>query len=170
MGTSTLKSVSVTNLDATPSTRGSSYAHGGGGKYYAGKVLTVAADDTSSLYRMFRIRSGDRCHALSIFCDAGGGSSAVNIGLWKPSVEGGAVVDADFFASAVSLVSALNGTDVTYESANAASNMGLPVAESRIWEILGLTADPIAEYDVGIQPSTAITNAINIVLRGTFIG
>lgn len=170
MGTSNLKTTSVTNLDATPAIRANPWINGQNSKSYVGRILAVTADDTSSTYRFFRVGSWMRCHALALFCDALSTSAAVNVGLWNPSnISAGAVVDADFFASAVVVSSALNGTDITYESANAASNMGLPVAESRLWEVMALTADPNLQYDVTIQPTSAITAGGNIVLRASFV-
>lgn len=167
MGTSALKTTSITNLDAQPAIRANSWINGQSGKSYVGRILAVTADDTSSTYRFFRIGSWMRCHSLVLFCDALSTSAAVNVGLWTPN--GGAVVDADFFASAVVVSSALNASNITYESANAASNMGLPVAEQRIWEVMGLSADPVLEYDVVIQPTSAITAGGNIVLNANFV-
>lgn len=167
MGTSAVKSTSITNLDATTAIRGNSWVHGGGAKHYAGTVETVLADGTGSTYRFFRVGSWMRCINLSLFNDALS-VGTVNVGLWKPAVEGGAVVDADFFASAVSVVAAANGTNITYESANAATNMGIDQAEKRIWEVLGLTADPNVEYDVVIQPATTLDLAGTLTLTGAF--
>lgn len=167
MGTSNLKSAVITGLDATPMTRGNSWITGQNTKSYIGRILAVTADDTSSTYRFFRVGSWMRLHALALFCDALSTSAACNFGIW--TVNGGAVVDADFIASAVAMATALNGTDITYEAANAASNMGLPVAEQRIWEVMGLTADPNLQYDITAQPTSAITAGGNIVLRGSFV-
>lgn len=157
MGTSTLKSGAITLLDSSPVVRVGSWIHGGAAKHYSGTLETVTADDTSSVYRFFRVGSWMRPTSLLLYCDAFSTSAAINIGLWKPTVEGGAVVDADFFSSAVVVSSALNGSNVLYESAAAASNMGIENAEKRIWEVMGLTTDPNLEYDVACQPTSAIT-------------
>ncbi len=163
MATTHLKSTSITGLDTVPIQRANPWMHGGGVKAYAATVEALDADSTSSTYRMFRIGSWMRAHQLLLSCDALS-AGAVNIGLWRTTVDGGAVVDADFFASAQSVASALNQTNVTYEANDAATNMGINEAEKRIWEVLGLTTDPNLEYDVVIQPSTALGAAGTITL------
>ena len=64
------------------------------------------------------------------------------------------MVDVDFFASALSLSGgALNGTDITFEAA-AAGGL-ITNAEKRVWEALGLTADPFKEYDIALTLTAA---------------
>jgi hypothetical protein len=168
MAVVTPKSTAITNLDALPQKRASSWNHGGDGKHYAALIAGTNGDSIGSVYRFFRISSNMRAHALALFCDALT-SGAGDIGLYRTAADGGAVVDQDFFASAVAMGTALNGTDVTYESGNAASNMGLSQAEKRIWEVMGLAADPGLEYDVAITLTTALGGSGNIVLRGSFV-
>lgn len=167
MGVVAVKTTSITNLDATPALRPQSWVHGGGLKTYSGYVAAADGDSIASTYRFFRVGSWMRPHALILSC-AALSAGAGDIGLYKPAAEGGAVVDADFFASAQSLAAALVATDVTYESAAAATNMGLSQAEKAIWEVLGLTVDPKVQYDVAITLTTAAGAAGGIVLRGSF--
>jgi hypothetical protein len=87
--------------------------------------------------------------------------------LARTAADGGGYVDQDFFASAVALGSALNGTDITYEAASGAA-MDIANIEKRIWEVLGLTSDPNLEYDVLATVTTAITAAGTISLAGVF--
>lgn len=163
---SALKSGPITSLDATPSVRPGSWAHGDKG-HYVGTVETLATDSIGSTYRFFRIRSSQRCAALAVFCDALGSGCAGDVGLYLPN--GGAVVDADFFASAVAIAAATNGTDITYEAANAATNMGIEQIEKRIWEVMGLTADPFLEYDVTVTLTAATVAGGTLSLRGVFV-
>lgn len=165
---SALKSGPITTLDATPAVRPGSWTHGDKG-HYAGTVETLATDSIASTYRMFRVRSGQRCAALAVFCDALGSGCAGDVGLYKPTIEGGAVVDADFFASAVAIAAATNGTDITFESGNAATNMGIEQIEKRIWEVLGLTADPMVEYDVTVTLTAPTVAGGTLSLRGVFV-
>lgn len=168
MGVVAVKSSAITSLDTTPTMiRPGSWIHGGGLKSYAGYVPVADGDSIASVYRMFRVWSWMRPDSLILSCTALS-AGAADIGLYKPAVEGGAVVDADFFASAQSLAAALVSTDVTYEAANAATNMGLNQAEKRIWEVLGLTSDPNVEYDVALTLTAASGAAGSVVLRGKF--
>lgn len=161
---SLLKTTSITNLDATPIIRANSWVHGGTAKHFCGTVETVTADDTGSRYRFFRIGSWMRPIAISIFCDAMT-AGAVDVGLYRTAADGGAVVDADFFGSAVSLATALNGTDITFEQASTGEDISK--IEQRIWEVLALTIDPNLEYDVVASVTTAITAGGTLSLRGT---
>lgn len=163
MGTSALKTTSISNLDATPIVRANPWVHGGNSKQFSGTVEAVTADDTSSTYRFFRIGSWMRPVSLTLFCDALGGSSAVDVGLYRTAADGGAVVNASLFASAVSLVSAITaGSNVRFEQDDIAN------AEKRIWELLGLSADPNLEYDVTAKVQTTINTGGTVTLHGNF--
>jgi hypothetical protein len=163
---SLLKTTSITNLDATPIIRANPWIHGANARQYIGTLETITADDTGSRYRFWRIGSWMRPVAVSIFCDAMT-AGAVDVGLYRTAADGGAVVDADFFGSAVSLATALNGTDITYEQASTGEDISK--AEQRIWEVLGLTVDPNLEYDVVASVTTAITAGGTLTLRGAFV-
>jgi hypothetical protein len=101
--------------------------------------------------------------------DAIASAGTVDIGLYQPASSGGAVVDADFFASAVSIVSAnkaTGGSNVAWEADSTASNIAL--VDKRIWEMLGLTSDPNLEYDVAATVVTPTGGAGTLSLRGKF--
>jgi hypothetical protein len=102
---------------------------------------------------------------LAIYCDALGAGCAGDVGLYRTAADGGAVVDADFFASAVAIATAVNGTDITYEAASA---MDISKIEQRIWEVLGLTVDPNLEYDVAVTLTAATVAGGTLSLRGSF--
>jgi hypothetical protein len=162
---SALKTTSITNLDATPIVRAQSWVHGGHSKPYAGTVETLATDSIGSTYRFFRVGSWMRPVNLAIYCDALGAGCAGDVGLYRTAADGGAVVDADFFASAVAIATAVNGTDITYEAASA---MDISKIEQRIWEVLGLTVDPNLEYDVAVTLTAATVAGGTLSLRGSF--
>lgn len=165
---SALKTTSITNLDGLPQKRANPWTHGGDAKHYGGTVETLATDSIGSTYRFFRVTSAMRPIALAVFCDALGSGCAGDIGLYRTAADGGAVVDADFFASAVAIAAATNGTDVTFESGNAATNMGIEQIEKRIWEVMGLAADPGLEYDVVVTLTAATVAGGTLSLRGAF--
>ena len=157
------KTLSITNLDATPILRANPWVHGGNSKQFIGTVEAVTADDTASTYRFFRIGSWMRPVSLTLFNDALGAGSAIDLGLYRTAADGGAFVSQALFASAVSLVTANTvGQELRFEADDLAN------AEKRIWELLGLSNDPNLEYDVTAKVQTAITAGGTISLRGMF--
>ena len=72
-------------------------------------------------------------------------AGAFDIGLYRTTADAGAVVNAAFFASAVSLNGgALSKSDVTLES----TVVSVANAAKPVWENLSLTSDPSVDYDV----------------------
>jgi hypothetical protein len=163
------KATAITNLDATPLLRAQPWYHGGAVKSFVGTVEAAdAADATTSIYRFFRVGSWMRVEDLFLMNDALS-AGAVDVGLYRTTNDGGAVVDVDFFASAVSVASAnkaTGGTNIAWEAAGSASDISK--VDQRIWEVLGLTTDPNLEYDVAATVSTALGAAGTISLRGKF--
>lgn len=110
-------------------------------------------DSIGSTYRLCRISSDSIVIGATLFNGAVTGAAA-DVGLYQTVANGGAVVDADFFAAAQSIATAsagvniLGGNTATYGPANRAK---------RIWEVLGLTADPQREYDVVLTLTAAAT-------------
>jgi hypothetical protein len=89
-----------------------------------------------------------------------------SVGLYKAAQHGGTVVDVDFFASLLSLKDgALANTDITRENAVITpTNAG-----QRLWEQLGLTADPKQWYDVALTLTGAADAAGVVGLRCTYV-
>lgn len=163
MAVVTVKSTGVTNATATPRVLNAANVASGNLRASQGMVAVANGDSIGSTYRLFRLRSSDSVHALRLYCSAIT-SAAADVGLYDiDTVNAGAVVDVDFFASAQSIASALAGTDISFE-AGAAGGL-LTNAEKRIWEALGLTADPFKEYDVTLTLTAAATAAGTVVLR-----
>lgn len=119
---------------------------------YAAVSLTTS-EDTGNVIRYVQVPSNARMTSLRLFSEALGGSTAGDIGLYRTAADGGAVVDADFFGSGVSLVSKVAGVEQLYESAvNDVADIGKP-----LWEALGLTSDPGVIYDVAITLTADVT-------------
>lgn len=152
MAVANTKSVEITNLDAVPVKRNKSLTTFGRLRESVAALEILAADDAGSVYRLMRIHSGMRLSSLEIGHDAITGMTTADIGLYRTAEDGGAVVDVDLFASAVSLASAAALTDRTYE----ATATNIAQIDKAIWELLGLTEDPQVYYDVCV---TATTNA-----------
>lgn len=134
-----------------------------------GTLEATAADDIGSTYRFFQLPSNARVHQILLYCDDQGTAGDADVGLYRTAADGGAVVDADFFASAVDInAAALNGTDVTHEAGSTGTQFGLEDAEKMIWEALGLSSDPGIFYDVALTLTEANTAGATITLKGSY--
>lgn len=161
MGTSALSSAQITNSDATPRVANNARIAGAHLRSTHGYVTAAAADDTSSRYKMVRVPTNAFVRAVYLSSVAQGGSGAVNVGVYRTAGDGGAAVDATFFGSAVSVVSAISRIDVTNESTtNTAAKREQP-----LWQAAGLTSDPGGYLDVVIAPSASLTNGGAIALE-----
>lgn len=156
-------STAITNRDAAPTVL--TPAHLVRGVLYeaVGTVEKAGSDSNGSTYRVARFRSSDRISTLHVLNDAITGGTSYDVGLYRSAQDGGAVVDADIFASAIDLssASAAGGTDVTYEATAA----NIDKVEKRLWELLGLSADPQVEYDLAVTANTAGAGAGTISVR-----
>lgn len=167
MATEDLKSAAITNRDAAPQTVNDRRLSGGDLKESVA-TIEAGAGDTSSKYRMIQIPSHARVSEIQLFSDDVGASGAVDIGLYDTTQNGGAVVDQDFFASAVDVnTAALNGSIVTYEAG--LSTNQIDDIEKKLWQQLGLTEDPKKSYDIVLTPSTALATGGTLSLRVRYV-
>lgn len=170
MATANTKSTAVSNRDASP--RVPSPAHLVRGPLFeaVGTVEIAAADDNGSVYRMARLRSSDRVSQLTVFNDVIAGGSGFDLGLYRTADDGGAVVDADLFASTLDFTTAPTvpaaGSDVVFESAAT----DIAKIEKRLWELLGLSADPQVDYDIAFTGNAVGSAAGTVSLRVRFTG
>lgn len=161
------KSTAVTNADAAPQVHTPAYIIAGKLREMVGTVEVANGDSIASTLRFFRVHSSWRPSELKLYCDAIT-SAAADFGLYDTAENGGAVVDVDFFASAQSIASAiLTGTDITYEANTGPADVSK--IEQRIWQLLGLTADPGKFYDVVATLTAAATAAGTCSLKGRFV-
>lgn len=146
-----VKSQIITDLDAVPVVK-TNQLEDGGKVRSAYANADFAASDATSVARVLRVPSSARVDFLKFASDDLGIGGTVDIGLHRTTEDGGAVVDADFFASAVDTDTAAVGwTDVTYESAVVA----IENAGKALWEQLGLSSDPEVMYDVTVTRNAA---------------
>ena len=160
------KSSLLTANDATTQTLSASYLQHGKVRTIGATVEVAATDNSTSKFRMARVRSNWRIIGIHVFNDALGGSCTADIGLYQTTLNGSAVVDADAYASAVSLVSASTvGTNVAWESAaRDVSKIG-----QRVWEDAGLSADPQREYDIVVTLAADAASAGTVSLRMDYV-
>lgn len=146
MAVANTKSTFVTNADATPAALTDSLLHGGVIRESIGTVETLAADDALSLYRLVRIPSHARITSILVGTDAITGASTSTVGVWQTAENGGAVVDADEFAT-IDISSATAMTEVLHEAAATE----IADIEKPLWQKIGLTSDPRRDYDICVQ-------------------
>jgi hypothetical protein len=165
MGTSTLKSSTITNRDAVPKVVNDARLYGSLLQSAFGTATSAASDDTSSTYRLVAVPSNCIVRGVYYSTAAQGGSAAVDIGVFRDTLSGGAVVDADFFASALGTATALARTDCTYESA-------VYTAAKRVqplWQAAGLSADPGGELDIVVSVQATVANAVAMSLEVQYV-
>ncbi len=164
------KSTAVTNADAATQTNLSLKIAGGRLRESVGTVEAVNGDSIGSTFRLARIRSNDRVSRVMLSCDAIS-SGAGDVGIYDIAANGGAVVDADFFASAQSLASALVNADVTHEAdaADAGAGFGHADVEKPLWQALGLAADPYKLYDIAVTLTAAAAANGTIAMKVQYV-
>lgn len=168
MAVVTPKSVAITNADANRLTNARIIR--GDVKESVGMLEAANGDDIASIYRLCRVPANARISQVLLSCDAIT-TCAGDVGVYKTTRDGGAVVDVDFFGSAVSLASALLNSDITHEAdpADAGAGFGKADVEKPLWEALGLTADPGGAYDIAITLTAAAGSAGTMVLRTWYV-
>lgn len=169
MAVVTLKSTAVTNANATPRVQNPAGIQNGVVKRSQGFAAIGNGDSIGSTYRIGKVRSSDYIDRLRMVSADIGTTGAADVGLYHVLTHsnGGTVVDADFFASAVSFSGGAIDSDITFESA-AAGGL-LTNGEKRVWEALGLTTDPHLEYDLTLTLTAASDAAGTILVRYYFI-
>lgn len=168
MAVVTTKSTAMTSWTASPKVPVSANLVNGNLRESQGFAVIANGDSATSKYPLFPIRSSDRVSQILVYSPDIGTTTAGDLGLYKNDDEGGAVVDVDFFASALSLSGgALNGTDITFEAA-AAGGL-ITNGEKRVWEMLGLSADPHLVYQVVLTLTGAADAAGTALFRMRFV-
>lgn len=116
-------------------------------------IPVVGTDLAGSQYRFFRVYSNDVIHSIR-FGSTALTAGALSIGLWFPN--GGAHVSSaaeHLFATSIDCSSAVSMADRRY------TNLAFTTAGKRVWELLGLSSDPVAVYDVVAVSTTGATVA-----------
>lgn len=134
-------------------------------KECVGTLEAVSGDSIGSTFRLARVPSNARISRVLLSCDAIT-TCAADVGVYDiAAVNSGAAVDADFFASAQSLASALVNQDVTHES----GVFGIEDVEQPLWQALGLTADPGKLYDIVATLTAAAGSAGTVSLKVAYV-
>lgn len=160
MAVVTTKSAAITNRDAIPKVINSGRTVNGRLHRAAGLVPVANGDSIASKYIFCSVPSNAIVSDLKVTTADIGTTLAMDIGLYKNTADGGAVVDADRFASALSLSGgALAKSSAVHES----TVYPYTDMEKPLWEALGLSADPGLIYDV-VGTLTAASDATGTIL------
>jgi hypothetical protein len=81
-------------------------------------------------------------------------AGAFDIGVYRTNGDGGAVVDVDLFASALSLASALAHGAVASHVMEESTNYTLAKQQQPLWQAAGLTVDPKCDFDIALTCAT----------------
>jgi hypothetical protein len=163
-----LKSTTITNATANPVVNTSSTMAQGRLLAACGAITPNTDDTSTSTYRFFRVPSNCRMSKLLLTAADFTTAGAIDVGLYRTTEDGGAVVDADLFASAIDMSAGSGvGTDAqellesgTYTAAN---------REKQLWEVLGLSSDPGVWYDVVATSTITFNGGQTMFLEGYFV-
>jgi hypothetical protein len=125
-------------------------------KEVVGYVANAADDSANSIHRFCRVPSNARISSVLLTTGDASSAGAFDLGIYQTAENGGAVVDADLFASAFALTNGPYGNQyLTLESAEYAPDECV----KPLWQVLGLTADPQRDYDVAATITTTYNGA-----------
>ncbi len=156
------KSKTLTDRDANVKSGAS--RQGGLVRNGAGAAEIANGDSIGSKFLLATLPSNARITGMNLSSDAISGAVA-DIGLYKATQDGGAVVDADFFAVAKSLTAAQYHVNVAFTGAA----MDIAFSEKTLWEALGLASDPNVFYDVVLTLTAAATGAGTVATSVNFV-
>lgn len=156
-----IKSGAITNRDASPKVLSNSIISKSALYEAVGTIETNGDDTAASKYIMATLPSNARVSAVLLSCDGNNTAGTINVGLYRSTIDGGAVVDADLFASAQAIGTILKNSDITHES----TVYGIEDIEKPLWEALGLTSDPGVMYDLVATIVTADDAADSITIK-----
>lgn len=159
------KSTAVTGADAVPAVRPSAYVSAGVLRESVGTVETAAADDELSVYRLVRVPSNARISSILLGADAITAASAADVGVYQTAANGGAALDADFFAADVDISSGIVFTEELLQ----ATVTDKDKVEKRLWELFPATytVDPQRDFDLCVTVND-VTAAGTISMKVKF--
>jgi hypothetical protein len=147
------KSTSLTNRDASPRMNNPAHLQGGTRMQARGTFEIANPQNIGSVFRFCQVPTNATINSIRLFCDAIT-SAAADVGLYRSTENGGAVVDVDAYASAQTLATAnLVGIEVAFEARN------IDKIENLVWQDAGLTADPGGVLDIAATLTAAAAAA-----------
>lgn len=161
-------SAQITNRDAVPRVMNSPGQAEAILREKAAYIPAATDDSATSVFRLATVKSNARVSEILLTAADFTTAGAINVGLHRTTQDGGAVVDADLFASAVDLSGGpFSNLDITREAGT--SNWTLADSEKMLWQALGLTVDPCIEYDVTATISTNFNGGSGLLFKVRYV-
>lgn len=164
----TLKSAAITNRQATPVVFNNPGSGGAGvvREVYSFLASVTASLSATSIIRVVQVPSNAYVTSVRLY-SAAQAAGAFDCGVYRVNNDGGAVVLADLFGSAVSCASAIDGTEISNES----GNYTIAKRAQPLWQAAGLSSDPGGHLDIALTVKTTDvttgTGAIGLSVRYT---
>lgn len=157
---------SLTNTYATPVVLSNSYLADAGDWTTTDVCAAGASDLATSTYRFMRIPSNALVLNIAAMNDANTSGTSYKCGVLLPNAGGVVVAASDqIFFSAVTMASARSvWTNLLFPSILGAGGL-VANTKLRVWELLGLAADPSATYEIAITAVTAGSAGGNMALQ-----
>lgn len=166
MAVVTVKSTRISNAENVQQTNDSPVVNHGRKRSLCATVEVTNGDSIASKFILARVHSSWRITSIKLFCDAIT-SAAADIGLYQTSAfpnNGGAVVDADAYGSAVSIATAnTTGIEVAYEARDIAN------IQRQVWQDAGATTDPVRFYELVATLTAAATATGTLSVEVEFV-
>jgi hypothetical protein len=164
MAVVTTKSAGITNRDAGTM---NDPAYGNLVKRVASGVVAIAnGDSATSKLIVCSVPSNARVLSVKVSAPDIGTTTTADVGIYRTTLDGSAVVDADLFASALSLSGgAINKTECVNES----TVIGVDEMEKPLWEAAGASTDPKCDYDVVLTLVGAADAAGSVFVEVEFV-
>ena len=159
MAVANTKSTQITNADAAPRVVNDVRSTHGRTRTSKATVAVLAADDDTSVFRFVRVHSSWSVVSIQILNDAIAAATVYHCGLHQTAANGGAVLDADCYASSVDINA---GTTAWLELAYEARN--ITAVGQRVYEDGGVSTDPNIYYDITLTGATVGTAAGDITM------
>lgn len=132
-------------------------------KEVTGVVTPAADDEATSIGRFVRVPSNARISQVLISAADATTAGAIDVGVYQTADNGGAVVDADLFTSALDLANsaaaAAGNGDITHES----GQYSFAESDNMLWEVLGLSVDPKIDYDIAYTITTTFNGGPTVI-------
>lgn len=157
------KSPGITNRDATPPVLNNSIIDRAQVRFSKDRAPLANGDSIASILRILSVPSNARMDSLAISNDAIT-TCAGDVGVYRNTRDGGAVVSVAYFGSAVSLAAVQTNVDITNESGtNTIAKQVQP-----LWQALGFTADPQTTFDIAVTLTAAAASAGDVALSARY--
>ena len=161
MAVVTVKSTQITNRDAVPAVFSTGVQ--GNAVFHARGVCAITSGNlVGSRYIACSVPSNAVVLSVRGSAPDIGVTTAADIGLYRNTADGGAVVSAAFFASAQALNA---GPYLKLEVSQESGTYTIANKDRPLWQALGLTRDPQVMYDLAATLTGAADATGNLLLE-----